>query len=109
VYETAEELDRLQLLLDESAARAAEQSPTTARSGPVEPRYDQLDSVSCTSPTFCAAVDYNGNVFTFNGKTWSTPVSIDPEPVLGVDSVSYTSSSFCAAVDDYGNALIGND
>lgn len=31
-----------------------------------------LISVSCASPSFCAAVDGYGNAFTFNGSSWKT-------------------------------------
>ena len=27
---------------------------------------------------FCAAVDHTGNAVTYNGKTWTTPHSVDP-------------------------------
>ena len=56
-----------------------------------------LYSVSCPTATFCAAVDYSGNVLTYNGSLWSSPQSIDAGHSLY--SVSCSSASFCAAVD----------
>jgi hypothetical protein len=62
-----------------------------------------LASVSCTSSSFCVAVDGNGNALTWDGTSWSAPVNIDPSTVL--DSVSCSSTGFCVAVDSSGNAL----
>jgi hypothetical protein len=52
--------------------------------------------VSCPSASFCVAVDINGHALTYNGSSWSAPVSID---AVGLFSVSCPSSSFCAAVN----------
>jgi hypothetical protein len=65
-----------------------------------------LTSVSCPSTSFCATVDGWGKALTYDGTSWSAPVSIDGETWL--TSVSCTSSSFCAAVDQRGNALTYN-
>ena len=45
-----------------------------------------LTSVSCPTASFCAAVDYDGDVLTYNGSSWSSPESIDrgARPVLGL-------------------------
>ena len=72
-----------------------------------------LLSVSCPSASFCVAVDYPGNALTWNGNSWSSPVSVDPyNPTTGLGgaltSVSCPSASFCAAVDGFGNALTWN-
>jgi hypothetical protein len=81
-----------------------------------DPRTGVLDSVSCPSPSFCAAVDGNGNAISGSpgpdgdgGRdlAWSAPVSIDP--IAGIlTSVSCPSASFCAAVDVTGYALTWN-
>jgi hypothetical protein len=62
-----------------------------------------MASVSCSSPSFCAAVDNGANAFTFNGTTWNAAAVID----LGneLSTVSCPSASFCAAVD-YGPNVI---
>jgi hypothetical protein len=73
-----------------------------------------MASVSCLSPSFCAAVDNGGNAFTFNGSTWAAPVTIDSkaaksvnEPVLiFLMSVSCQSAGFCVAGDSTGNAFV---
>ena len=63
----------------------------------IDPNNGGLGSVSCASASFCTAVDNGGNAFTFNGSTWSSPKSIDPNGYP--NSVSCPSASFCAAVD----------
>ncbi len=72
---------------------------------------NQLSAVSCTGPTFCAAVgysidaggNYNTLVETWNGSSWS----IDPSPNASTQNylqgVSCTSASFCTAVGNYIN------
>jgi len=62
-----------------------------------------MASVSCSSSSFCAAVDHGSNAFTFNGTSWSPATAIDPSNDLG--TVSCPSASFCAAVD-YGPNVV---
>ena len=67
-----------------------------------------LVSVSCPSANFCAAVDNNGDLLTFDGTTWSAPQAIDPShdnQFSSLVSVSCPSANFCAAVDDNGNVV----
>ena len=64
---------------------------------------DFLSSVSCTSSSFCVAVDASGNALIWDGIAWSAPVNIDGSNDLA--SVSCSSSSFCVAVDHSDNAL----
>jgi len=52
--------------------------------------------ISCPTTTFCAAVDYGGNVITYSGGAWSAPVSLAPGK--GIDSVSCPTATFCMAV-----------
>jgi hypothetical protein len=63
-----------------------------------------LSDVSCSSASFCVAVDSNGRALSFNGFSWSAPVSIDGDD--GLESVSCASSSFCVAVDAGGHAVV---
>jgi hypothetical protein len=65
-----------------------------------------MASVSCSSPSFCAAVDNGSNAFTFNGTSWSSATAIDPGGRLS--TVSCPSASFCAAVDYGSNAFTFN-
>jgi len=65
-----------------------------------------MASVSCASPTFCAAVDYGPDVVTFNGTAWSKPFAIDPAGYL--QAVSCAAAGFCVAIDRKGNALTYN-
>ena len=65
-----------------------------------------IESVSCPSTTFCAAVDNVGNVLTYNGTAWSAPDSIDPG--VRLNGVSCYSAAFCMAVGDSGDALSYN-
>jgi hypothetical protein len=62
-----------------------------------------MASVSCSSPSFCAAVDNGSNAFTFNGTSWNSAAVIDPGNELS--TVSCPSTSFCAAVD-YGPNVV---
>jgi hypothetical protein len=72
-------------------------------SDPVPSTQRGMASVSCSSPSFCAAVDNGSNAFTFNGTSWSPATAIDPGHELS--TVSCPSTSFCAAVD-YGPNVI---
>jgi len=65
-----------------------------------------MASVSCASPSFCAAVDNGANAFTFNGSAWSPATAIDPGNQLS--TVSCPSPVFCAAVD-YGQNVVTFD
>jgi phage-related protein len=77
-----------------------------------DPRTGVLDSVSCPTASFCAAVDGNGNALTTAGPIRpgarpAGPVNIDP--IAGIlSSVSCPSASFCMAVDTNGYALSWN-
>ena len=53
------------------------------------------DSVSCSSPSFCMAVDLV-NAYRWNGRIWSSPTIL--EYGYGINSVSCPSPSFCMAV-----------
>ena len=65
-------------------------------------------AASCSSATFCMAVDGSGNAITYDGSTWSAPQNIESASGLGLDSVSCPSATFCMAVDGSGNALTYN-
>ncbi len=57
-----------------------------------------LGQVSCVSSSFCVADGYDGsggNVFTWNGTSWSAPSLVDPGYKL--HSISCTSATFCVA------------
>jgi hypothetical protein len=58
---------------------------------------NELDSVSCPSESFCAAVDRVGNAFTYQGGAWSGPRSIAAGWPLA--AVSCSSLTFCVAVE----------
>jgi hypothetical protein len=78
-------------------------SPAPSINDPVSTTQTGMASVSCSSPSFCAAVDNGSNAFTFNGASWSPAAAIDPGNELG--TVSCPSASFCAAVD-YGPNVV---
>ena len=71
--------------------------PATAQSGtwsvPTAVDTSALMDVSCGSPKLCAASDLNGDVLTYDGSRWTTPVSLGSR-ALGVDC----SSTFCLAI-----------
>ena len=87
--------------------------PASASTPPSWSAPTQIDggrvfyAVSCTSTTFCMAVDANGYALSYNGSTWSTPTQIDPAGGT-LAAVSCTSSTFCMAVDYDGNAMSYN-
>jgi hypothetical protein len=84
---------------------AAQAAPTWSAATAVDTSGRPL-ALSCSSASFCATVDANGNASTFNGSTWSKTTDIDGTTRLV--SVSCPSSSFCAAVDVKGNELTFN-
>ena len=65
-----------------------------------------FNAISCPSASFCMAADSNGSVTTFNGTTWSSPVSVGTQ--YGISSISCVSSSFCVASDFDGHAVVFN-
>lgn len=64
-----------------------------------------FEAVSCPSTTFCTAVDGAGNVFYFNGTSWTADAAnpIDPDGG-GFSDVSCPTTTFCTAVDYDGDA-----
>ena len=46
--------------------------------------FPGIASVSCPSRTFCVAVSPIGEVSTFDGRSWSGPMSVDPDSVTTV-------------------------
>ncbi len=56
---------------------------------------DRLLSVSCSTPQFCMATNFDGQILTFNGKKWTPTHGTAPK---GLISVSCTASKFCMAV-----------
>jgi RHS repeat-associated protein len=68
---------------------------------------NNTNDVSCTSSSFCVAVDYYGNALTYNGSTWSSPSDInDGRDEIDVDCVS---SSFCVSIGtNYGVTYNGS-
>lgn len=74
-------------------------SPKTIATAPVV-----MVSVSCVGTSFC--VDGGALTSTYNGSSWSYPVSVDPQ--AGFNSVSCVSTTFCMAVDTSGQALSYN-
>ena len=79
-------------------------SPSLVSSGSAH-----LYSVSCSSPSFCAAVGSGGYALMYNGSSWSAASQVDANAgSFGITSVSCPSASFCIAVDGNGNALSWN-
>ncbi len=80
-----------------AAAGASWSGPT-----PID-TFNLMNSVSCSSASFCVAVDYQGGAVTYNGASWSSATDIDGSNDL--TSVSCPSATFCGAVDYEGKAL----
>ena len=62
-----------------------------------------LEGVSCTSSSFCLAVDLMGRYVTFDGTSWTNPASV--AGVTRLSAVSCVSATFCEAVGDGGVAV----
>ena len=74
-------------------------SPPVKWSNPVSiDGSNALNSISCTSGSFCVATDQLGNAFVYNGSSWSKK-NINGGSAL--DSVSCSSPSFCMAIGQY--------
>lgn len=65
---------------------------------------DGISQVSCPpgQTTFCVAVDNSGYAMTYDGTTWSTPVSIDAGYLV---EVSCASTTLCVASDSSGGVV----
>jgi hypothetical protein len=65
-----------------------------------------LLSVSCASRTFCVAIDDAGYAVSFNGTSWSPPVSIGPG-LENQDMVACAAPELCVATSNGGEVTIG--
>jgi len=65
-------------------------------------------AVSCSTSTFCVALDGAGNAYRFDGSQWSTPVALGGQSGLGgeVAAVSCTSATFCMAIPPGSDAVV---
>lgn len=61
------------------------------------PNRGGLDSISCSSSTQCAGVNFNGGAVAYNGSSWAAEVATVPYN-WGVSSVSCASATYCTAV-----------
>ena len=57
--------------------QAADAATAWSRATQVDPAEVGHTSVSCPTAAFCAAVDNDGYVITYDGTTWSSPINID--------------------------------
>lgn len=60
-----------------------------------------LENVSCVSTSFCLASDSGGNVFTWDGTSWSGPTAVDTDGSPFVAACA--TSSFCYGGDEDGS------
>ena len=77
----------------------------------IDPDRGHVTSVSCPTPSFCAAVDEAGYALTWDGSTWSSPAAIDVANAVSgrnLDSVSCPTASFCMAMDQVGTVFTWN-
>jgi len=66
-------------------------------------RDDRLMDVSCATPTFCVAVNLDGQRLIFNGVSWTSIKSAGPK---GLISIACVTPAFCLAVADTGQSTI---
>jgi hypothetical protein len=64
---------------------------------------DRVLDVSCSSATYCVAVNLNGKILTYDGSRWATLPKVGP---AGLISVSCVSASFCLALSDKGSSIV---
>ena len=62
---------------------------------------DRLLSVSCTTPRFCMASNFDGQILAFNGKKWTASHGNGPKSLI---AVSCAASRFCMAVTTTGES-----
>jgi hypothetical protein len=60
-----------------------------------------VPALSCSSASFCVAMDDNGYAMTYNGDSWNSPTRVK-DTGYGVHSASCSSSAFCVVVDGGG-------
>ncbi len=65
-----------------------------------------FSDVSCTSSTFCAAVEWGTHAYTYNGSAWSAPSVISGSSFL--NGISCVTSSYCVATDWNGDGSTYN-
>jgi len=63
---------------------------------------DRLLSVSCSTPQFCMATNFDGQILSFNGVTWTPSRSSAPKFLV---SISCTKSKYCMAVTTAGQSM----
>jgi len=64
---------------------------------------DPITAVGCASPTYCVAGNIMGDLFTFDGSSWSAALKIPG--ATSFIGIACTPSSFCMAVDADGHAF----
>jgi len=69
-------------------------APLTLESS-VRPDAPQLYTLSCSSTTFCVAIDEYGAMFTYNGKSWTRSAA---QAMVYATGLSCASPTFCAAI-----------
>src|SRR5664280_2530649 len=94
-----------QLIADVAGYYLSDTPMTFSAATVIDPRHGRPVAVSCPTATFCAAVDSQGAALTFNGTTWTPPITIGNDYYGGWASVSCPSASFCMAVGDEGQAV----
>ena len=81
----------------------------TSWSAPQVLLNQNLNHVSCPSPSFCLAAAPNGTAFIWNGTSWSSGSRVRwPNPTDGLTNVSCASATFCAAPDVDGDVRVWN-
>ncbi len=74
---------------------------------PIDPDTE-INSLSCPSAMFCMAMNFNNTVFTWNGSTWSAPITVNDPNGTGLAALSCASASSCVTLDNNGNVLTWN-
>jgi hypothetical protein len=72
------------------------------------PGYSNIDTVSCTSKSFCLGVLYWGEVSAFDGQTWSDFVDSGlTTDDSGLGSAACVSPTYCVVIGGSGSSAVG--
>jgi hypothetical protein len=74
--------------------------------GPIgsAPSPQGVSYLTCTTPTFCAAVPNLNQVLFFNGTAWAAPTTISA--AQGFESVACVGTQWCITIDGEGNSFV---
>ncbi|MHA3704375.1 hypothetical protein ACXR2U_19555 [Jatrophihabitans sp. YIM 134969] len=78
---------------------------------PLVANQQSLQSLVCTSPSFCVAGDLQGDVVVWDGTSWSAARHVSVNNGIGgyIDALQCPDATTCIAVDNSGRAFTSHD